>query len=113
MAGVKSLFALIALFSLIPVITGRPMATPTVFTPLVKGFSWQNSVTAGGQPLPAGEGETGDTIGIVSDWLQEAGIEVEFKDRIRPGDLLMSANAVPPGDAQQYFDDLLTPVRSR
>jgi hypothetical protein len=64
MAGVKSLFALIALFSLIPVITGKPMATPTVFTPLVKGFSWANATTGGGQPLPTGEVETGDTIGI-------------------------------------------------
>jgi hypothetical protein len=67
MADVKSFFALILLFSLIPVITGKPMATPTVFTPLVKGFSWQTALTAGGQPLPAGEVETGDTIGIRAD----------------------------------------------
>lgn len=41
---------------------------PIVFTPLVKGFSWQNSTTAeGGAPLPAGEAQSGSTIGIRTD----------------------------------------------
>lgn len=40
---------------------------PIVFTPLVKGFTWVNSTTAGGKPLPVGESETGDTIGIRMD----------------------------------------------
>lgn len=37
----------------------------TVFTPLVKGFTWVNSTTdKDGNPLPAGEVQTGSTIGI-------------------------------------------------
>lgn len=42
------------------------MSTPNpVFTPLVKGFSWQNSTTdENGNPLPEGETETAATIGI-------------------------------------------------
>lgn len=40
----------------------------TTFTPLVKGFSWQNSTTdASGNPLPAGEAQSGSTIGIRAD----------------------------------------------
>ena len=40
---------------------------PTVFTPLVKGFSFQIATTGGGQPLPPGETESGATIGIRAD----------------------------------------------
>jgi len=40
----------------------------TVFTPLVKGFSWTNSTTdSTGAPLPAGETQSGSTIGIRAD----------------------------------------------
>jgi len=48
--------------------SGIAMATTTVFTPLVKGFSWQLATTAaGGGALPAGETEQGVTIGIRAD----------------------------------------------
>lgn len=41
---------------------------PVTFPALIKGFSWQLSTTgAGGQALPAGEVETGVTIGIRAD----------------------------------------------
>lgn len=41
---------------------------PVTFTPLVKGFSWTLATTAaGGGALPAGEAETGCTIGIRAD----------------------------------------------
>lgn len=45
------------------------MSTPApVFTPLVKGFTWQNSTTdENGQPLPEGEAQSGSTIGIRAD----------------------------------------------
>lgn len=45
------------------------MSTPNpVFTPLVKGFTWQNSTTGeGGAPLPQGEVQSGSTIGIRAD----------------------------------------------
>lgn len=37
----------------------------TVFTPLVKGFTWVSSTTASdGSALPTGEAQTGSTIGI-------------------------------------------------
>lgn len=40
----------------------------TVFTPLVKGFSWTPATTdINGNPFPAGEVETGTTIGIRAD----------------------------------------------
>jgi len=40
----------------------------TTFTPLVKGFSWQNSTTAAdGSALPPGETQSGSTIGIRAD----------------------------------------------
>lgn len=40
----------------------------TVFTPLIKGFSWTPSTTdASGNPLPAGETQSGSTIGIRAD----------------------------------------------
>jgi hypothetical protein len=60
----------VATFAMILILaTGDSMSTPTpiVFTPLVKGFTWVNSTTSGGKPLPAGETETGDTIGIRMD----------------------------------------------
>jgi hypothetical protein len=41
------------------------MSTPTVFTPLVQGLNWTLATTdASGNPLPAGESESGVTIGI-------------------------------------------------
>jgi hypothetical protein len=41
---------------------------PITFTPLVKGFNWTLSTTgAGGVALPAGETESGVTIGIRAD----------------------------------------------
>lgn len=41
---------------------------PVTFTPLVKGFSWQNStIDANGNPLPPGEAQSGSTIGIRAD----------------------------------------------
>lgn len=41
---------------------------PITFTPLLKGFSWTPSTTgAGGAALPAGETQTGSTIGIRAD----------------------------------------------
>lgn len=41
---------------------------PTLFTPLTKGFSWQASTTGeGGASLPAGEVQTGSTIGVRAD----------------------------------------------
>jgi hypothetical protein len=40
----------------------------TVFTPLIKGFSWTPSTTdINGNPLPAGETQSGSTIGIRAD----------------------------------------------
>lgn len=40
----------------------------TVFTPLIKGFSWTPSTTdKDGNPLPAGETQSGSTIGIRAD----------------------------------------------
>jgi hypothetical protein len=40
----------------------------TIFTPLVKGFSWANAtLSSTGAALPPGETETGDTIGIRAD----------------------------------------------
>ena len=41
--------------------------TATVFTPLTAEFTWTPSTTSGGQPLPAGEVQTGATIGIRAD----------------------------------------------
>lgn len=39
-----------------------------VFTPLVKGFGWTNSATdENGNPMPAGEVQSGSTIGIRAD----------------------------------------------
>ena len=39
--------------------------TTTVFPALVKGFTWTNSSTdINGNPLPAGEAQSGSTIGI-------------------------------------------------
>lgn len=41
---------------------------PIVFTPLVKGFTWTPSTTGeGGAALPAGEVQSGSTIGIRAD----------------------------------------------
>lgn len=40
----------------------------TVFTPMLKGFTWVNSTTGGGgAALPAGETQTGSTIGVRAD----------------------------------------------
>jgi hypothetical protein len=42
--------------------------TATVFPALVKGFTWTNSTTdINGNPLPAGEAQSGSTIGIRAD----------------------------------------------
>src|SRR5271167_4268139 len=49
------------------------MSTPnpvpaTVFTPLIKGFSWTPATTDNtGAPLPPGETESGTTLGIRAD----------------------------------------------
>jgi hypothetical protein len=48
--------------------TSTTATAATVFTPLTSEFTWApSSTTAGGQPLPAGEVQTGSTIGIRAD----------------------------------------------
>lgn len=42
-------------------------STSTTFPPLTSEFTWTPSSTSGGKPLPAGETETGSTIGIRTD----------------------------------------------
>lgn len=41
--------------------------TTTTFPPLTKGFTWVNSTTGAGQPLPPGETQTGATVGVRAD----------------------------------------------
>lgn len=44
------------------------MSTPSIFTPLTKGFNWTPSTTGiGGVAIPAGETFTSSTLGIRAD----------------------------------------------